>query len=386
LEGDFLQQLVLAADQFIVSRGDGKSIIAGYHWFSDWGRDTMIALPGLTLTTNRPEIARGILLEFSKYVSQGMLPNRFPDVGEKPEYNTVDATLWYFEAVRAFLEKTGDYDFVEKNLYEKLVEIIIWHLRGTRFRIHVDTDGLLWAGEENTQLTWMDAKSGETTFTPRIGKPVEIQALWYNALCVIHHLAEKFGDEMGKHQYAAIAETTKTSFNQNFWNEAENCLFDCINGNRDNSVRPNQIFAVSLKHSMLSLEKSQKVVRKVETELLVPFGLRTLSQKDEKYRGRYEGDGFERDSAYHQGTVWAWLTGAFLQSYTKVFADEPDTNEKLQSWLEGFKMHLTEAGVGQFSEIFDGDSPYSPRGCIAQAWSVAEILHAAVEINQDKRK
>ena len=376
---NFLQQLVTAADQFIVSRGADKSIIAGYHWFSDWGRDTMIALPGLTLATNRPEIAKSILLEFSRYVSDGMLPNRFPDIGETPEYNTVDATLWYFEAIRAYLEKTGDYDFVERDLYEKLIEIVIWHLRGTRFNIHVDTDGLLCAGDAHTQLTWMDAKSGDTVFTPRYGKAVEIQALWYNALRVIEDLAERFGDRSGCEQYAAMADLAQISFAQTFWNKEEECLFDCINGARDGAVRPNQIFAVSLKHSMLPPEKAQKVVRKVESELLTPFGLRSLSPKDKNYRGRYEGNGFERDSAYHQGTVWAWLAGPFFTAYAKTFADQPETDEKLKNWLIPFADHLSEAGIGQISEIFDGDAPHLPRGCVAQAWSVGEILRAAVD-------
>jgi predicted glycogen debranching enzyme len=374
---EFLQQLVLAADQFVVRREAEKSVIAGYHWFSDWGRDTMIALPGLTLATNRPEIARSIILEFSRHISEGMLPNRFPDAGETPDYNTVDATLWYFEAIRAFLEKTGDYDFVRENLYEKLSDIIAWHLRGTRFNIHVDTDGLLYAGDENTQLTWMDAKSGDTVFTPRYGKAVEIQALWYNALRVMQNLAEHFKDEGDRAQYQAMADLAELSFNQSFWNEAENCLFDCINGSRDAAIRPNQIFAASLKYSMLSNERAEKVVRKVEQELLTPFGLRTLSPRDADYHPRYAGNGFARDGAYHQGTVWAWLIGGFIDAYVRVFADESDTKEKINGWLAAFKKHLTEAGVGQISEIFDGDEPHNPGGCIAQAWSVAEVLRIA---------
>ncbi|HEX9930564.1 MAG TPA: amylo-alpha-1,6-glucosidase [Pyrinomonadaceae bacterium] len=373
---EFLQQLVLAADQFIVSREGEKSVIAGYPWFSDWGRDTMIALPGLTLSANRPEIARSIILEFSRHISQGMLPNRFPDVGETPEYNTVDATLWYFEAIRSFVEKTRDYDFVRENLYESLSDIIAWHLRGTRFNIHVDTDGLLYAGDETTQLTWMDAKSGETVFTPRFGKAVEIQALWYNALRVMENLAARFEDEAERAQYAAMADLAELSFNQSFWNEQEECLFDCINGGRDASVRPNQIFAVSLKHALITGEKARKVVEKVERELLTPVGLRSLSPKDANYCPRYEGDGFRRDSAYHQGTIWSWLAGAFWTARGKVF---PTETEKFQDWLENFKVHLSEAGVGQISEIFDAESPHTPRGCIAQAWSVAEILRAARE-------
>ncbi|HEX8397334.1 MAG TPA: amylo-alpha-1,6-glucosidase [Pyrinomonadaceae bacterium] len=375
---EFLQQLVLAADQFIVSREGEKSVIAGYPWFSDWGRDTMIALPGLTLATNCPDIARSIILEFSRHISQGMLPNRFPDVGETPEYNTVDATLWYFEAIRSFVEKTGDYDFVRENLYESLSDIIAWHLRGTRFNIHVDTDGLLYAGDETTQLTWMDAKSGDTVFTPRFGKAVEIQALWYNALRVMENLAARFEDEAERAQYAAMADLAELSFNQSFWNDQEECLFDCINGGRDASVRPNQIFAVSLKHALITGEKARKVVEKVERELLTPVGLRSLSPKDANYCPRYEGDGFRRDSAYHQGTIWSWLAGAFWTARGKVFPNEP---QKFQDWLENFKGHLSEAGVGQISEIFDAEAPHAPRGCIAQAWSVAEILRAARENN-----
>lgn len=381
LRGDFLKTLVAASDQFIVRRGMDKSVIAGYPWFGDWGRDTMIALPGLTLTTNRPEIARSILLEFSNYISEGMLPNRFPDTGEKPEYNTVDATLWYFEAIRAFAEKTQDYEFIEQGLYPKLVEIIAWHLRGTRYGIRVDTDGLLCAGDKTTQLTWMDAKYGDIAFTPRFGKAVEIQALWYNALRVIGDLAEKFEDRDGAAQYQALAEMAKISFAQTFWNKTEDCLFDCINEMRDGAVRPNQIFAASLTHSMLNLDQKRRVVRKVEAELLTPFGLRTLSPKDPRYAGHYEGDGFTRDSRYHQGTAWAWLSGAFFTAYAAAFADEPDTKIKLRDWLEPFKQHLTEAGVGQISEIFDGDAPHTPRGCFAQAWSVAEILRVAASIN-----
>jgi predicted glycogen debranching enzyme len=372
---DFAKQLVLAADQFIVSRGDGKTIIAGYPWFSDWGRDTMISLNGLTLATNRPEIAKSILLEFSKHISEGMLPNRFPDAGDEAEYNTVDATLWYFEAVRAYIEKTGDYDFVEENLYGKLVEIIVWHLKGTRFNIHVDTDGLLYAGEEGWQLTWMDAKYGDEVFTPRIGKPVEIQALWYNALCIIADFAERFGDEDGAMQYKSTAEIAKESFNKVFWNEEEECLYDVVkNGDKDASIRPNQIFAVSLPNTMLSIGKASKIVEKVEAELLTPYGLRSLSPNDEKYCPIYIGSPYERDSAYHQGTVWGWLIGGFVDAYRKVHPNGHKTDKRVEEILEGFKNHLSEAGLGQISEIFDADAPHKPRGCFAQAWSVAEVL------------
>ncbi|CAN5467504.1 amylo-alpha-1,6-glucosidase [soil metagenome] len=375
VKDDFTKQLVLAADQFIVSRGDGKTVIAGYHWFSDWGRDTMIALNGLTLATNRFEIAKSILLEFSRHISKGMLPNRFPDAGEMPEYNTVDATLWYFEAIRAYAEKTEDYDFIRNNLYEKLVNIILWHLKGTRYNIHIDTDGLLYAGEKGTQLTWMDAKVGETVFTPRTGKAVEIQALWYNALRVMADFAGKFGDEKDKEKYLEMANKTQQSFNDLFWNEAEECLFDAVDGeNKDASVRPNQIFAVSLPNTMLSNGKAQKIVKKIEDELLTAYGLRSLSPKNKNYCPYYVGSPFERDSAYHQGTVWSWLIGAFVDAYRKVNADGRETENRVNEILENFKNHLTEAGVGQISEIFDGDAPHTPRGCIAQAWSVAEVL------------
>ena len=374
---DFTKQLMLAADQFIVSRGAGKTIIAGYPWFSDWGRDTMIALNGLTLATNRSEIAKQILLEFSEHISQGMLPNRFPDAGDEPEYNNVDATLWYFEAIRAYVEATKDYEFVRKNLYGKLVRIIVWHIRGTRFQIKVDeSDGLLYAGEAGVQLTWMDAKIGDFVVTPRTGKAVEIQALWYNALCVMADFAGIFGDWKDEKKYLDLAEKAKTNFNRIFWNEAENCLFDVIDGeNQDGSVRPNQIFAVGLPHAILTdEEKARKVVEKVESELLTPVGLRSLSPNDSRYCPIYIGSPFDRDSSYHQGTVWAWLIGGFIDAHRKVF---PDDKQRVKEIIEGFKPHLLEAGLGQISEIFDADMPHNPRGCPAQAWSVAEVLRIA---------
>lgn len=366
------KQLVLAADQFIVKRGEGHTVIAGYPWFSDWGRDTMIALPGLTLSTGRPEIARDILLEFARNVSQGMLPNRFPDAGDEAEYNTVDATLWFFEAVRAYVEETGDLKFVRQNLYEVMADILAWHLRGTRYGIHVDTDGLLYAGEPGVQLTWMDAKVGDHVITPRTGKPVEIQALWYNALRVMEDLALHFGDDEDKSRYDSMADLAKLSFNGAFWNNGEDCLYDVVeNGSRDGSVRPNQIFAVSLPYAMLDADKAKAVVDKVEEELLTPVGLRSLSPRDPKYIPIYIGSPLERDSAYHQGTVWAWLIGGFVDAYRKVY---PDREDRVAAILSGFERHLHEAGVGQISEIFDAEPPHAPRGCPAQAWSVAEVL------------
>lgn len=369
-----LQQLVLAADQFIVERGEGKTVIAGYHWFSDWGRDTMIALPGLTLSTERPEIAKSILQKFAEFISQGMLPNRFPDEGETPDYNTVDATLWFFEAIRAYIEKTNDESFVRDELHEKLADIIDWHVRGTRHNIHVDTDGLLYAGEAGTQLTWMDAKIGDLVITPRTGKAVEIQALWYNALCVMADLAGRFNDAEAA-KYSQMAEVAKASFNGQFWNASEECLHDVENDDdKDASIRPNQIFAVSLCHSMLDGERARKVVEKVEAELLTPVGLRSLSPRDPRYVPIYIGSPLERDSAYHQGAVWAWLIGPFVEAYRKTNSDDANLESKIDEFTAELRSHLSEAMIGQVSEIFDAEPPHAPRGAAAQAWSVAELL------------
>ncbi|QYO67251.1 amylo-alpha-1,6-glucosidase [Leptolyngbya sp. 7M] len=373
-KAEFNKQLVLAADQFIVKRGDGYSIIAGYPWFSDWGRDAMIALPGLTLATGRHQIAKEILLEYSKHISEGMLPNRFPDAGETPEYNTVDATLWYFEAIRAYTEATGDHAFVDAELYEKLADIVAWHLRGTRYNIHVDTDGLLYAGSPDVQLTWMDAKIGDLVITPRTGKPVEIQALWYNALRIMADFAERFGHDEDRQQFEAMADLAKLSFNGLFWNRSEQCLFDVVeNGHRDGSVRPNQIFAISLTHPILVEDRWVAVVEKVRSDLLTPVGLRSLSPNDPAYVGIYTGSPFARDSAYHQGTVWSWLLGPFVDAFRKVY---PDDKTVVAEMMSSFERHLLEAGLGQISEIFDGDAPHIPRGCPAQAWSVGEVLRA----------
>ncbi len=380
---EFSKLLVAAADQFIVARGTQKTIIAGYHWFSDWGRDTMIALPGLTLATGRPEIAKSILLEFSQHIDRGMLPNRFPDAGETPEYNTVDATLWFFEAIRALAQNTGDDEFVRINFYDVLNDIIDWHVRGTRYGIRVDADGLLNTEEPGVQLTWMDAKVGDWVVTPRQGKPVEIQALWYNALCVMKDFAIKFGDGKKAREYGAMAKRAHDSFNQQFWNETANCLYDVVNGKEsDGSLRPNQIFAVSLPHSMLSAEKSNRIIAIIERELLTSVGLRSLAPSDPNYHGHYEGGILERDGSYHQGTVWAWLMGSFITAYLKVFGD----HSRAKQLLTDFTAHLHEAGLGQIAEIFDAEPPHTPRGCIAQAWSVAALLQAANEINLFKEQ
>ena len=376
---DLVTLLTAAADQFIVSRESGETVIAGYHWFADWGRDTMIALPGLTLVNGRWDIAKHILTEFSKHVDQGMLPNRFPDVGEAPEYNTVDATLWFFEAVRSFLQHSGNYEFVRTSLYSVLKDIIDWHVRGTRYRIHVDEDGLIFAGEPGVQLTWMDAKVGDRVITPRHGKPVEIQALWYNALRVMEDLAGRFNEPGAKQKYGAMANKTRASFNALFWNEQAGCLYDVINGeSRDASIRPNQVIAISLTNTMIPQDRAASVLRVIERELLTLRGLRTLSPSDSNYIGRYEGGPVSRDGAYHQGTVWPWLIGPYITAYAKTFGKNAGRSFAT-TWLESFEQHLHEAGLGQISEVFDGDAPHAPRGCIAQAWSVAELLRAIVE-------
>ncbi len=372
---DLRSQLVQAADQFIVARGSGKTVIAGYHWFSDWGRDTMIALSGLTLSTGRSDVAKSILTEFAKHISEGMLPNRFPDAGETPEYNTVDATLWFFEAIRAYADKTGDLDLIRNELYDKLVDIIEWHVAGTRYQIHVDADGLLFAGEPGVQLTWMDAKIGDWVVTPRTGKAVEIQALWYNALCIMADLAKKLGRADSQALYLGMAEKAKKSFNKLFWNKTDECLFDVIDGDaKDAAIRPNQIFTVSLPYSMLSAAKARKVVDKVEAELLTPVGLRSLSPNDPQYVPVYIGSPLDRDAGYHQGTVWGWLIGPFVDAYRKVHSADAKCNKQVDEIIAGFRKHMTDAMAGQVSEIFDADPPHAPRGCAAQAWSVAELL------------
>ena len=393
-----VQDLTANADLFIVTRDlpgmerELSSVIAGYPWFADWGRDTMIALPGLTLTTQRFALARDILLAFSRVADMGMLPNRFPDLGETPEYNTVDASLWYFEAIRKYLEYTSDLAFVRENLYDTMKSIIDWHLLGTRFGIRCGADGLISAGGPDTQLTWMDAKVGDFVATPRNGKPVEIQALWYNALRFTESLAREFFDAEEEQLLAGLAARTQESFNTAFWNEQAGCLFDVVGDlsgsvpgdNRDASIRPNQVIALSLGYTMVPPDRALRILAVVERELLTPVGLRTLSPGDANYLGRYEGGPVARDSAYHQGTVWPWLLGPFITAYVRVHGeagteDALDAREQAGQWLEGFRDHLTTAGIGSISEIFDGDAPHEPRGCFAQAWSVAEVLRVLVE-------
>lgn len=372
---DTMRRLFLAASQFIARRGDNSTVIAGYPWFSDWGRDTLISLPGLTLATRRTEVARGILIEFARHIDAGMVPNRFPDRGEPPEYNTVDASLWFFEAARAFLESTGDFDFARSELYHPLLEILSRHESGTRYGIGLDADGLVRSGEPGVQLTWMDAKVGEEVITPRNGKPVEIQALWYNALLTTAELASRFGDRPTAERTRSMAENARAAFNREFWNPEAGCLFDVIDETgKDPSIRPNQILAASLHHSMLEPDRARSVVRAVGKELLTPYGLRTLSPADPRYRGRYEGDQRCRDGAYHQGTVWPWLIGPFISAYFRAFGSNDESRQAVNRMIRPLLDHFNGAGLGQLPELFDGDEPRRPGGCFAQAWSVAELL------------
>jgi predicted glycogen debranching enzyme len=385
-QDELVTELCAAADQFIVQRGsspDNKTIIAGYPWFADWGRDTMIALPGLTLVTGKFDLAKDILRTFAQHLSRGMLPNHFPDSGKQPddaEYNTVDATLWMIEATRALAQYSGDDAFVRSHLYEPLLDVIEWHKRGTRYNIHVDSDGLVFAGQPGVQLTWMDAKVGDWVVTPRIGKPVEIQALWFNALQIMSAFALKFGDTTRHNTLLKLADDVQRSFNQQFWNEDANCLYDVVGGMnnelRDAAIRPNQIFAVSLPYTMLPADKARRVVNTVQQALFTPFGLRSLSPNDPQYRGRYGGDVASRDGAYHQGTVWAWLMGPFITAYVKVHGGSQESHAQVKRWLDDFQTHLRDAGLGHVSELFDGDVPHKPGGCFAQAWSVAELLRS----------
>ena len=372
--------LTIAADQYIALRGEDCTVIAGYPWFTDWGRDTMIALPGLTLFTGRAGIARSILRNFARHTDTGMLPNRFGDSGQAPEFNTIDATLWFFEAARAYAAATSDYAFIREELYDCLNQIVDFHIKGTRYDIKMAESCLLHGGAPGVQLTWMDAKIGDWVVTPRNGEPVEIQALWYNALRVMEELAGRFGDSERHAKYSWLASMASQSFNRDFWNQGAGCLYDVMNGGTpDASIRPNQIFAVSLHYSMLAPDRARAVVETVKRELLTPLGLRTLTPSDPRYRPRYEGDQHSRDSAYHQGTVWPWLLGPFVSAYVRVNGGTAESRVHAHELLRGLEQHLTESGLGQISEIFDADAPHRPRGCFAQAWSVAEVLRALCE-------
>jgi len=388
---NFAAELVFAADQFVITpagrfeeaarahaAGDEvRTVIAGYHWFTDWGRDTMISLEGLTLVTGRCLEAGYILRTFAHYIRDGLIPNMFPDRAKEGKYHTADATLWFFHALGRYLERTKDHNTL-KLLLPILVDMIDHHLRGTKFNIHVDpNDGLLVQGEEGYQLTWMDAKMDDWVVTPRRGKAVEINALWHNALCLLAGWLCEDGDDVSAQRYQEYAERAYASFNERFWFPEGGYLYDVIDvegGSRnDSSLRPNQLFAISLDHPVLNAQRWKPVIGIVEEKLVTPLGLRTLSPDDSEYKPIYGGDLRSRDGAYHQGTVWAWLIGPFIDAWLKVHPHDRATARK---FLVRFPQHLNEAGIGTISEVFDAREPHNPGGCIAQAWSVAEVLRA----------
>jgi len=377
---DWLNWVLLAADAFLVKgTGDRSAVIAGYFWFETWGRDTFISLPGLMLATGRFAEAKKVLLDFTRRIKQGLIPNFAGDRSGEPVYNTADATLWYVNATLQYLKYTGDFKFVQKQLWEGLKAIVDSHEKGTAFGIHLESDGLLAHGP---RLTWMDAEVGGRAVTPRAGKAVEIQALWYNALKTMQLLANKFEETSLSEKYAGMAREARESFNEKFWNGKSGCLFDVVEEpSVDASLRPNQIIVAALDFTMLDNDKSEQVVDVVQRELLTPFGLRTLVRNDARYRGMYVGDRRSRDEAYHNGTVWPWLLGPFTTAFLKA-KGHGDLRVKyaLKNFiLPLFKQQIFEAGLGTLSEIFDGDPPHSPRGCVAQAWSVAEPLRVYVE-------
>ncbi len=386
LRRDLAAELILAADQFVIRpRGrvqDGirarvagdelRTVIAGYHWFTDWGRDTMISLEGLTLTTGRAFEARWILKTFAHYIKDGLIPNMFPEGTNEGLYHTADATLWFFHALSRYWQISGD-DTTLRQIFPALENIIALHLKGTRFGIRVDEkDGLLHQGAEGYQLTWMDAKVDEWVVTPRRGKAVEINALWYNALCLMAYWTD-YLESKGAVDYERLAQQARQSFNARFWCEKRQHLLDVVDGENGNdaSCRPNQVFAISLPHEVLDRQYWDAVMNTVQKELLTPVGLRSLAPSDPNYKARYDGDLRSRDAAYHQGSVWAWLIGAYLDAWLKLHPGQQQEGRKL---LAAFENHFQEGCLSSISEIFDGEKPHTPRGCIAQAWSVAEVL------------
>jgi predicted glycogen debranching enzyme len=367
---DFARELHLAADQFVIERDEKKTIIAGYHWFTDWGRDTMIALPGLCLATGRFDDAKQILRRWLAAANRGMIPNRFPDGTNEPEFNSADAGLWLFIAVWRYREATHDDAFVRDEALPVLIEAIKWLDRGTRFGIHVDLDGLLYAGANGVALTWMDAIVAGQAVTPRRGKPVEINALWYNALRIVAELSTDSS-------MRSRAEDVRESFEAAFWNRHSQCCFDVVNPN-DASIRPNQLFAISLPFPLFDDARAQEILGVCEAQLLTPVGLRTLSPTDPRYRGRLLGDQHSRDNAYHQGTVWPWLLGPYIDALLRYRGEAGFASAR--ALLANLQTHLGEAGLGTIGELFDGEAPHAPRGCIAQAWSVGEVLRVLAKL------
>lgn len=380
---ELAETLTIAADHFLAYRQSTglMTVLAGLPWFTDWGRDTMIALTGLTLSTGRYQDARDILTTFARYVHHGMVPNMFPDEGTDPLYNTADASMWYFYAVGKYLDYTGtpeDYAFVQETIYPKLKEIIAAYEHGTDFSIYMEEDGLIHAGSGLDQVTWMDVRVGDWVATPRHGKPVEINALWYHALCLMEEWATRFRED-GSH-YAALAAHAKKSFAKEFWNEKDGCLYDVVDGlEGDASLRPNQIYAVSLPHRMLDADKEKKIVDKVYEKLYAKTGLRSLSPDDKEYHPTYEGCLDKRDHAYHQGTSWGFLLGGFLTAYVHVYGTSKEVITQVDAMLDATREQFYHGCIGSIAEIFDGDEPHTSRGCYAQAWSVGEILRAYTE-------
>lgn len=380
----FANQLVLASDQFLTYRESTKmmTVLAGLPWFTDWGRDTMIAFTGLTLCTKRFKEAEEILLTFARYIRHGIVPNMFPDDNMPPLYNTVDASLWYFYAVYQYLHYNPAAEaeaFVKEQIFPHLKEIISAYEKGTDFSIYMEDDGLIHAGSGLDQITWMDVRVGDWVATPRHGKPVEINALWYNALRIMESLCEKFDEDASA--YRTRAEQVKESFNAKFWDSANQCLFDVVDGDEpDDHIRPNQVYAVSLPFSLLPEAQEKAVVALVEKELFVGCGLRSLAPDHPDYHGIYCGALAKRDAAYHQGTAWGFLLGGFFSAYMKVNHHSSSAAANAVRMLEPVRKHLTDSGcIGSISEIFDGDAPHNPRGCYAQAWSVGEVLRCYCE-------
>ena len=381
---EFARQLTVAANQFIAYRKSTgyTTILAGLPWFTDWGRDTMISYTGLTLCTGRFDEARDILLTFAKYCQNGLIPNMFPDNGQKPLYNTADASLWYFYAVYKYLEYVNTpeaYDFVHKEIYPSLCSIIEAYKNGTDFSIYMDDDYLIHAGSGLDQVTWMDVRVGDWVATPRHGKPVEINALWYNALRTMELLAEKYGDSASSSAYSKLAQNVMVSFNNKFWNAGLGCLYDVVDDEPDDTIRPNQIFAVSLPFTMLDHEKEASIVKTVMDRLYVGCGLRSLDPAHKDYHPIYIGSLSKRDHAYHQGTAWGFLLGAFISAFVKVNGRNKETALAAQRLLTPVREHLQQNCIGSICEIFDGDAPHNGRGCYAQAWSVGEVLRCYSE-------
>lgn len=384
-------QLWRATEMNHSERGTQQTVIAGYPWFTDWGRDTFISLPGLCLATGRYEIAWQVIESFAAHVSEGMVPNRFPDVGEEPEYNTIDASLWFVHAIDRYLTYTNDSVRARQTAWPAVKQIIDGYRRGTRYGIKMDQDGLIAGGVPGLQLTWMDAKVGDWVVTPRYGKPVEIQALWIRALAIGGSLATKFGEPAYAARCKADRARAVDTFRQRFWYAEGGYLYDVIDGpeGNDASLRPNQLYALSLNDDLLSKEQATSLLHIVEADLLTPVGLRTLSPRDSRYRPRYEGGVVERDGAYHQGTVWPFLLGPFVTAWIKTYGKKAATLKQARAFLDGLTAHLGEACLGQVSEIFDAEAPHHPRGCFAQAWSVAEPLRVLIEdlgVLADQRK